>query len=180
MVSEFLGHTCGLFPLSLPTESPRTSSHAHPFVSSFLFLEVLTPVDLCPRRNHLLTQVCVCVCSVTQLCLTLCDPMDCSLPGSSVHGIFQARILEWVAISSFQRIFPTQGWNPYLLPLLHWQADSLPPAPPGKPKFASSHFSKPKQNSAEDVLLCPLSKQAYICTWFQIEQPDTLSGTVTH
>ena len=36
---------------------------------------------------------------VAQLCLTLCDPMDCSLPGSSVHGIFQARILEWVAIS---------------------------------------------------------------------------------
>ena len=32
-------------------------------------------------------------------CLTLCDPMDYSLPGSSVHGIFQARILEWVAIS---------------------------------------------------------------------------------
>ena len=36
---------------------------------------------------------------VTQLCLTLCDPMDCSLPGSSIHGIFQARVLEWVAIS---------------------------------------------------------------------------------
>ena len=36
---------------------------------------------------------------VSQLCLTLCDPMDCSLPGSSVHGIFQARILERVAIS---------------------------------------------------------------------------------
>ena len=36
---------------------------------------------------------------VAQSCLTLCDPMDCSLPGSSVHGIFQARILEWVAIS---------------------------------------------------------------------------------
>ena len=35
---------------------------------------------------------------VAQLCLTLCDPMDCSLPGSSVHGIFQARVLEWVAI----------------------------------------------------------------------------------
>ena len=38
-------------------------------------------------------------CEVAQLCLTLCDPMDCSLPGSSVHGIFQARVLEWVAIS---------------------------------------------------------------------------------
>ena len=35
---------------------------------------------------------------VTQSYLTLCDPMDCSLPGSSVHGILQARILEWVAI----------------------------------------------------------------------------------
>ena len=34
-----------------------------------------------------------------QLCLILCDPMDCSLPGSSIHGILQARILEWVAIS---------------------------------------------------------------------------------
>ena len=36
---------------------------------------------------------------VTQSCLTLCNPMDCSPPGSSVHGILQARILEWVAIS---------------------------------------------------------------------------------
>ena len=34
-----------------------------------------------------------------QSCPTLCDPMDCSLPGSSVRGIFQARVLEWVAIS---------------------------------------------------------------------------------
>ena len=32
-------------------------------------------------------------------CLTLCDPMDCSLSGSSIHGIFQARVLEWIAIS---------------------------------------------------------------------------------
>ena len=37
-----------------------------------------------------------------QLCMTLCDPMDCSLPGSYVHGIFQAKILEWVAISYFR------------------------------------------------------------------------------
>ena len=43
--------------------------------------------------------VCVCVSVHAQLCPTLCDPMDCNLPGSSVHGIFQARILEWVAIS---------------------------------------------------------------------------------
>ena len=36
---------------------------------------------------------------VAQSCLTLCDPMDCSLSGSSIHGIFQARVLEWIAIS---------------------------------------------------------------------------------
>ena len=44
--------------------------------------------------------------SVTQSCPTLCDSVDCSPPGSSVHGIFQARILEWAAI-----YFPTQGSN---------------------------------------------------------------------
>ena len=41
-------------------------------------------------------------CSVAQLSPSLCDPMDCSLPGSSVHGIFQTRVLEWVAISFFR------------------------------------------------------------------------------
>ena len=40
---------------------------------------------------------------VAQPCLTLCDPMDCSLPGSSVHGIFQARVLEWGAIALSQK-----------------------------------------------------------------------------
>ena len=49
-----------------------------------------------------------------QLCPTLCDPMDCSLPGSSVCGILQARILEWVVMPSF-RILPIQGLNPGLL-----------------------------------------------------------------
>ena len=43
--------------------------------------------------------LCVCACPVIQSCLILCDPMDCSPPGSFVHGISQARILEWVAIS---------------------------------------------------------------------------------
>ena len=43
-------------------------------------------------------------CMCTQLCLTLCDPMDCRPPGSSVHVISQARILEWIAISS-------SGWS---------------------------------------------------------------------
>ena len=44
--------------------------------------------------------------------LTLCDPVDCSLPGSSVHGILQARILEWVAISPPPGDLPNLGMEP--------------------------------------------------------------------
>ena len=50
-------------------------------------------------KTHVCVCVCVCVCVlVAQSCLTLCKPMDCSPPGSSIYGILQARILEWVAI----------------------------------------------------------------------------------
>ena len=42
----------------------------------------------------------LCCCLVSQLCLTLCDPMDCCLTGSTIHEISQARILEWVAFPS--------------------------------------------------------------------------------
>ena len=59
---------------------------------------------------------------VTQLCPTLCDPMDCSPPGSTVHGIFQARIMEWVTIP-FSGGSSPPGIKP-MFPIL--QADSLP------------------------------------------------------
>ena len=49
--------------------------------------------------DKLKTRVTQCIVLVTESCTTLCDPMDCSLPGFSVCGILQARILEWVAIS---------------------------------------------------------------------------------
>ena len=76
-----------------------------------------------------------------QLCPTLFDP-----PGFSVHGILQTRILEWVAMPCLQDIFLTQGLNPRLLCLLHWQAGSLPLVPPGKhvsvnPKFLICPFT---------------------------------------
>ena len=69
--------------------------------------------------------VCVCVL-VAQSCLTLCDPVDCSPPGSSVHGILPARILEWVAIP-FSRGFSNSGIEPESSLL---QAESLPAEPP--------------------------------------------------
>ena len=68
----------------------------------------------------------VCVCARAQSCLTLYDPMDCSLPGSSVHGISQARILEWVAISRGSSWPRDQTVSPAL------QADSLFTERPGK------------------------------------------------
>ena len=56
-------------------------------------------INVCTKN---MTSQCVCarVCPVANSCLTLCDPMDCSLPAFSVHGILQARIQEQVAISS--------------------------------------------------------------------------------
>ena len=54
-----------------------------------------------------------CRCSVTKLCPTLCNPRDCGPSGFSIHGILQAKILEWVSIP-FSRIFPTQGSNLHL------------------------------------------------------------------
>ena len=65
-------------------------------------------------------------CSVTQLCLTLCDLMDYSPPGFFVHGIILARTLDCIATSFSRGSSLTQGLNAHLLRLLHWQVDSLP------------------------------------------------------
>ena len=54
------------------------------------------------------------LCLTAQPCPTVCDPMDCSPPDSSVHGILQARILEWMAMLCSRESFPTQVSNPGL------------------------------------------------------------------
>ena len=69
---------------------------------------------------------------VTKSCPTLCNPMDYSSPGPSVHVISGARILEWVAISSSRGSSQPQGSN---LHLLHWQADSSPLSHQGSSKM---------------------------------------------
>ena len=70
----------------------------------------------------------------TQLCLTLCNPMDCSPPGSSVHEISQEEY--WVVFHFLlQGILLTQEWKLHLLRLLHWQMDSLSFVSPGKPSL---------------------------------------------
>ena len=64
----------------------------------------------------------MCTCVRLPICVQLfMTPWMVAQKAPLVHGIFQARILEWVAIFLLQRFFPTQGWNLSLLHLLHWQ-----------------------------------------------------------
>ena len=60
-------------------------------------------VDICT--------LCMLSCSVVPSCPTLCDPVACSPPGSSVHGVLQARTLEWAAVFPLQGNFPTGDWT---------------------------------------------------------------------
>ena len=66
-----------------------------------------------------------------QSCLTLCDPMDYSLPGSSGHGNSPSKNTGVDCHDLLQGIFPTQGSNLHFLCLLHWQVGSLPLVPLG-------------------------------------------------
>ena len=76
--------------------------------------------------------------SVTQLCLTLCHTLNCSLPGSSVHGIFQARMLEWVTTSS-SRGSSRPGIKPMSPVSGALQADSLLLSHRGSPLCKQNH-----------------------------------------
>ena len=84
------------------------------YSSSCRFSTVIYFIHVCVRAKSL------------QLCLILCDPMDCSLPGSSVNGDSPGKNTGVGCHALLQQIFPTQVLNPRLLCLLHWQAGSLP------------------------------------------------------
>ena len=116
----------------------------------------------------------MCVCSVAQSCLTLCDPMDYSLPGSSVHGNSPGKDTGVHCHFLLQRIFPTQGSNPHLLHLLPWQVDSLslwclrsPPSPqacvwltlssafpPHVPSCAQAHIPACSEDRYFHLVIC--------------------------
>ena len=82
------GCSPGFSSIALPA-SPQISIHYAALISVLVWAPgSILPCGLGERE-----------CEVTQLCPTLCNPMDCSLPGTSVHGTFQARVLEWGAIS---------------------------------------------------------------------------------
>ena len=105
--------TCSslLLEYTLPSDPHMTPSRpsAWPSLPILAKMSICHPYTLLPTPPHPpalffflgfyhhLIFVCVCACKVISV---MCDPMDCSLPGSSVHGILQARILEWVAVPS--------------------------------------------------------------------------------
>ena len=112
---------------------------------------------------------------VSQLCLTLCDPMDSSLPGSSWHGILQARILEWVAISFSRGFSQHRDWTPAFC-IVH----SLPSDLQGSPEkndmgnsigsqsslWVESHLAKdiPSLSTANNkTFLTDMNLEIYLC-----------------
>ena len=94
---------------------------------------------------------------VAQLCLTLRDPMDCSLPGSSVHGIFQARVLEWVAIAfsnTWKGKVKRKSLSRVWLFVTPWTATYQAPPLMG---FSRQEYSLGKCSSVHHFLFCSLS-----------------------
>ena len=85
----------------------------------------------------------ICCCFLVKSCLTLCDPMNCNPPVSSVHGDSPGKNIGVGHHALLQGLFLTQGLNPHLLHLLHWQAGSLPLVPLGKQRpLARLSFTK--------------------------------------
>ena len=130
-----------------------TDIHTHTYIYTHSCTHIYTHTHIY-TYIHIPTHICICIYAVyAQMCLTLCNSMDSSPPGSSVRGIFQTRILEGVALSP-----PGDLPNPWielgvlhLLRLLHWQADSLPLAPPG---MSHAKFG--------DILMLEESKSLFI------------------
>ena len=101
-----------------------------------------TQVDLSQKRS------CCCCCWVAPSCLTLYKPINCNPPDSSVHGISQARILEWVAVSFSRESSHPQVSNSHLF---YWQVDSLPLSHLGSPE-KGPFLSKKSFDQLKEIL----------------------------
>ena len=123
-------------------------------------------------------QACVCA-KLLQSCLTPCDPMNCSLPDSSVHGILQARILEWAAMPSSRRSSQLRDGNHVsYVSCIGRQDFFLPLAPSGKPlKLIECTL-----NFLEAVgdMVSKLTKQKKILLKCLCEQMLNICYTITH
>ena len=134
------------------------ASATPPQSSSLFFLSSVNGFDLFPFKH--------CSCLVAESCLTLCNPMDCSLPGSSVHGISQARILEWVAIS-FSR---GSSWSRGQTHFSCWAGRFFADEPLGKSLNTVEHLILFLGTStliiSKLIVLVPLFKLDFRETWY--------------
>ena len=146
-----------------------TPSASHSFVPEYSFNKCggMNKLTLAWRGIARLQGQWMIQCDACVFCaqsrLALCEPVNCSPAGSSAHGIFQARILEWVSISFSRGSSQPRHWT-----LLPWQADSLPPGkPPDACRF--NKFSLCPQSASiilkggeMDIILLLGSLQIYI------------------
>ena len=136
----------GLRPLRLCDLSSWSA-----FSNSFSFLSSLVKSDIAVES--------LCHCLVTQSCLTLCDPTDCSPWGSSVHGISQARILEWVTLSFSRSYWPRHQTHISCIGsqnLYHWAT--------GKP-MESQYQPRERPNVTNGPCGGPSSRTECACPW---------------
>ena len=115
------------------------------------------------------------MCSVARACLTLCDPTDCGLPGSSVHEILQARILEWVGISSSRGSSWLRDQTLTLMTLALAGVFFTSRTTWALPQFSSVQFSRSVVSDSFDPMDCSLPGssvheilQARILEWVAI------------
>ena len=140
-------------------------------VLSFTFMARLRPPSMCRIQE----EDCKCLltlgaCSISQSCLTLWDPMDCSCRASLSMGF--SRQEYWSGCHFLlQGILPTQGLNPYLLYLLHWQANSLPLSLPGKPSFESTPVIYTIFNMKESESVSHSVLSDFATPWTVVLQP---------
>ena len=87
-----------LQPFNMSQWNPRKENTCHPAVITLLPLPMVNPEETLRIQDYRPLGSCAVLSLVIQSCPTLCDPMNCSLLGSSVCGILQARILEWVSV----------------------------------------------------------------------------------
>ena len=103
---------------------------------------------------------CFCCCSVAKSCLFICTPMDCSPRGSSAHGIFQARILEWVVISSSKGFSWCMNWTCVSCSgrwiIYHWATRQ------------DWDFQESSLKLAQIIQICPREESRY---WMRLSEP---------
>ena len=123
------------------------------------------------KRVRVCVCVCVCVCARAraQLCPTLCNPMDHSLPGSSVHGIIPARMLEWVAIFSSRGSSQRRDWT-----CISCIAGRIffTNEPPGKPIYYVYYIHIPIIQPSDSAK----GKDLYLMTWISMKAVSLKEG----